>query len=111
MSAEYQCLFGIASPVQGIDAGDLDIDYDTDQSSIVVGGPGGRPYYFIYQKLSKVYGMSNIPHYTKEDAEGFARQHADMKIRPDIKFSALWKNTVSSALVALEEAKFKIWTW
>jgi 2-polyprenyl-6-methoxyphenol hydroxylase-like FAD-dependent oxidoreductase len=111
MSAEYRCLFGIASPVQGLDAGDFDIDYDMDRSSLVIVGEAGRTYYFIFQKLNKVYRMGNIPHYTKAEAVGFAQQHADMKIRPDAKLADLWKNTLSFALVALEEAKFKIWTW
>src|SRR2546429_7840824 len=110
MSAEYQCLFGIASPVQGIDIGDFDIGYGTDQSSMVIVGQGGRTYYFIFQKLNKVYPMGNIPHYTKAEAAEFDRQHAYMKIRSNIKLADLWKNTGSFALVALEDAQLKIWT-
>jgi hypothetical protein len=34
-----------------------------------------------------------------------------MILRPGIPFSKLWANTVSSNLVALEEAAFQIWTW
>jgi hypothetical protein len=111
MSAEYQCLFGIALSAQDLDVGDLDIGYNTDQSSLVIVGQGGRTYYFIFQKLNTVYRMGNIPHYSTAEAAEFARQHADMKIRPDIKFADLWKSTVSFALVSLEEAKFNFWTW
>jgi hypothetical protein len=111
MFAEYRCLFGIASPVQGIPIGDFDIGYDTDRSSLVIVGKGGRTFYFIFQKLDKVYRMGNIPHYTKAQAIEFARQHADWKIRPGVRFADLWENTLSFSLVALEEAKFNIWSW
>jgi 2-polyprenyl-6-methoxyphenol hydroxylase-like FAD-dependent oxidoreductase len=111
MSAEYQCLFGIASPVQALDVGDFDIGYDMDRSSLVIVGQTGRTYYFVFQKLDKVYRMGNIPLYTKAEAIEFAQRHADMKIRPDINLAHLWKNTLLFVLVALEEAKFKIWTW
>ncbi|KAH6989817.1 hypothetical protein BKA56DRAFT_653104 [Ilyonectria sp. MPI-CAGE-AT-0026] len=110
MIAEYRCLFGIASSVQHLEAGDFDIGYDTDQSSLVVTTKNGRAYYFIFKRLNVPYPLSNIPHYTRAETEQFAIQHGDMLIRPDLKFSYLWEKTTSCQLVALEESKFKIWT-
>ncbi|KAJ9417961.1 hypothetical protein QL093DRAFT_2565917 [Fusarium oxysporum] len=110
MSAEYRCLFGIASGVQLLEAGDFDIGYHSGRSTLTIAGKNGRVYYFVFERLKAVYQIGDIPHYSQTEAEKFAIQHRDMYIRPDIKFSDLWEKTISFRLVALEEAKFKIWT-
>ncbi|KAH6869793.1 hypothetical protein B0T10DRAFT_593155, partial [Thelonectria olida] len=110
MFAEYRCLFGIASSVQGLEAGDFDIGYNIDQSIFTITVKNGRVYYFVVERLKAVCRIGNIPHYSQAEAEEFAIQHGDMCIRPDLKFSELWEKTISFRLVALEEAKFKIWT-
>lgn len=110
MSAEYRSLFGIASGVQLLDKGDLDIGYHNGRNTITIAGKNGRVYYFICERLKAVYQMGYIPHYSQTEAEKFAIQHRDMYIRPDLKFSDLWEKTIEFRLVALEEAKFKIWT-
>ncbi|KAH7207801.1 uncharacterized protein BKA55DRAFT_586548 [Fusarium redolens] len=110
MFAEYQCLFGIASGVQLLEAGDFDIGYNNGRSTLTIAGKNGRVYYFVFERLKAVYQFRDIPHYSQTEAEKFAIQHGDMYIRPDLKFSDLWEKTISFRLVALEEAKFKIWT-
>lgn len=110
MTAEYQCLFGICSKVDGLDIGDGDYGYDHDRSSLVVVCKGGRTYYFIFQKMSQAYRGTDMPHYSRKEAEEFARGHFDMKIRPNVTFEAIWNNTLASNLVVLEEATFEVWT-
>jgi hypothetical protein len=110
MSAEYRSLFGIASGVQLLEKGDLDIGYHNGRSTVTIAGKNGRVYYFVCERLKAVYQIGCIPHYSQTDAEKFAIQHRDMHIRPNLKFSDLWEKTISFRLVALEEAKFKIWT-
>jgi len=110
MTAEYQCLFGICNQVKDMPIGDLDYTYDQDQSSLVIVSKDGKTFYFIFEKLDRIYHDHEIPHYTKQDAEAFARKHANHKIREHIPFSDLWENTISCNLVALEEAAFEVWT-
>ncbi|KAK3311782.1 hypothetical protein B0H66DRAFT_609095 [Apodospora peruviana] len=111
LAAEYQCLFGICSLAPGLEIAAGDYGYDRDRSSLAVVGRGGRTYYFIFQKLDRVYRGTEIPHYSRKEAEKFAKAHSDMKIRPNVTFAQLWERTSSSALVALEEATFETWTW
>ncbi|KAF9766742.1 hypothetical protein IL306_000815 [Fusarium sp. DS 682] len=111
MIAEYRCLFGIASGVQQLEAGDLDIGYNNGRSTLTIAVKNGRVYYFVLERLKEVYRIRDIPYYTQAEAEEFAIQHGDIYIRPELKFSNLWEKTISFRLVALEEAKFKIWTW
>ncbi|KAF4416113.1 FAD/NAD(P)-binding domain-containing protein [Fusarium austroafricanum] len=107
---KYRCLFGIASSVHHLEAGDFDVGYNTGRSSLTVAGKNGRVYYFVFERLKAVYRIKNIPHYSQAEAEEFAIRHGDMYIRPNLKFSDLWEKTVSFRLVALEEANFKVWT-
>jgi len=110
LTAEYQCLFGICSKVDGVNIGDGDYGYDQDRSSLVVVCKGGRTYYFIFQKMEKVYRGLEFPRYSKSEVEEFAKAHFDMKIRPNVTFKALWEKNIASNLVVLEEGTFDVWT-
>ncbi|KAK0652570.1 hypothetical protein B0T16DRAFT_346949 [Cercophora newfieldiana] len=109
--AEYQCLFGTCSKVDGLDIGDAEYGYGQGRSSLVATCKEGRTYYFIFQKMDTTYRGTSFPHYSKKDAEEFAKAHFDMKIRPNVTFEALWKNTLGSNLVVLEEGTFDLWTY
>jgi 2-polyprenyl-6-methoxyphenol hydroxylase-like FAD-dependent oxidoreductase len=117
MTAEYKCLFGIASPVKNFPPGYVDITYGKDKSSLCVSGKEGRYYFFIFEKMDKVYRYPNIPKYTAADAEDFAKRNCDFNIQSKdgptgaIKFSDVWENRLSFSLVALEEAEYQRWTW
>lgn len=108
--AEYQCLFGICSKVDGMEIGEGEYGYNDGRSSLAVVCKDGRTYYFIFHKMDKVYRGTDMPHYSRKEMEQFARDHFDMKIRPTVTFEALWRNTLASNLVVLEEATFKLWT-
>lgn len=110
MFAEYRCLFGIATSVQALEAGDFDVGYHSDRSIFTFAVKNGKVYYFVFERLKALYQFGDIPHYNQAEAEEFALRHADMCIRTDFKFSNLWEKTISFRLVALEEAQFKIWT-
>jgi flavin-dependent dehydrogenase len=109
--AEYKCLFGIASSPPGPIAGDCDYGYDIDRSSLVFAGPQGKSYYFIFEKLDKIYKGASIPRYTREDAAEFARKHSSLKVRPDLTLSHFWKSSDNYSLVCTEEGTFKLWTY
>ncbi len=110
LAAEFQCLFGICSKVDGMEIGEGEYGYDNDRTSLAVVCKEGRTYYFIFQKMDKVYRGTDMPHYSREEVEEFARAHFDMKIRPSVTFEAIWKNTLASNLVVLEEGTFGVWT-
>jgi hypothetical protein len=108
MYAEYCCLFGIATPINSLESGEFDVGYQDNKSSLVVVGQGGRIYYFILERLDKVYKMSEMPKYTAAEATEYAQRHAGMNIRQNIKFADLWSKTLSFRLVVLEEADYKV---
>jgi 2-polyprenyl-6-methoxyphenol hydroxylase-like FAD-dependent oxidoreductase len=117
MTAEYKCLFGIASQTKNMPAGYVDITFGKDKSSLCVTGKDGRFYFFIFEKMDKVYHHPDIPTYTAADAEDFAQRNCDFNIQPKdgptgaVKLSDVWGNRLSFSLVALEEAQYQRWTW
>jgi 2-polyprenyl-6-methoxyphenol hydroxylase-like FAD-dependent oxidoreductase len=111
MAAEYQCLFGITSPCEDLQPGDADYGYDKDRGFFTFVGRGGRTYYFLLKKLDRAYTLEEIPRYDRAAAAEFAREQADIKVRPDLTFDRLWKKSARYKLIALEEGILQSWTW
>ncbi|GFF54621.1 hypothetical protein IFM58399_09869 [Aspergillus lentulus] len=110
MAAEYQCLFGITSSCEDLQPGDADYGYDKDRGFFTFVGRGGRTYYFLLKKLDRAYTLGEIPRYDRAAAAEFAREQADIKIRPDLAFDMLWEKSVRYKLIALEEGILQSWT-
>jgi 2-polyprenyl-6-methoxyphenol hydroxylase-like FAD-dependent oxidoreductase len=91
--------------------GDCDFGYDRDRSSLVFSGPKGQSYFFVFEKLDKIYRGSDIPRFTKDDAVRYAEKHSTMNIRPGITLSTYWDKSENFSLVCTEEGTFKLWTW
>ncbi len=113
MTAEFNCLFGISDPVDGLAEGDVDTVFDKGRSSLTITGKGGRVYWFYHEKLDRVYfaGDKNFPRYSKADAEKLALRNARRHVNETVTLGQLWENRVSYALVPLEEALFQKWSW
>lgn len=116
MIADYNCLFGI---VKGLDcprfpAGDVHTAYDKGRCALSISVEGGKAYYFAQERLPRTYHLGDIPRYTDADTKAFVERHRDFIILPGeggLTLSDLWEKTVTARLVAVEEAKFKLWHW
>lgn len=106
---DYSCIFGISNPCPGIFPGDLYGVFRNRSSYLVTGGPGGRVYWFRFQKLPKRLYGSAIPRYTEADLTQAIKESADDRILPDLRFSTLIKNKVSAILTPLPEYVHKKW--
>ncbi|KEQ58673.1 FAD/NAD(P)-binding domain-containing protein [Aureobasidium melanogenum CBS 110374] len=111
LESQYQCLYGIASSSCGLPVGEIDVGYHNKRSSLILAGKNDRSYYFVFEKMDKVYKPPHVPRFTEADRDEFAKRNGDMKVREDICFGDIHKNMVTSTLVAIETATYKIWTW
>jgi hypothetical protein len=93
LESQYQCLYGIASSSSGLSAGEIDIGYDEKRSTLAIVGKDDRTYYFVFEKMEKIYKPPNIPSYTDVDKVSLRDLH---------------KHSVSSTLVGLETAVYKV---
>ncbi|KAF1843132.1 FAD binding domain-containing protein [Cucurbitaria berberidis CBS 394.84] len=112
LSAEYNCLFGISTATTGVIDGEMGVNHSEGFAMMIIGGKG-KVYWFIFKRLDKIWydTVPNIPRYTKQDMDTYAESIQDANITRDIKFGHVWKNRVSCALVATEEAQLKRWSW
>ncbi|KAK4134625.1 FAD/NAD(P)-binding domain-containing protein [Trichocladium antarcticum] len=113
--ADYNCLFGIAQDISSIlTPGDVDTSYNSGRCAVTIAAEGGKVYWFAQERLSHTHTLGNFPRYTDEDAEAFVARNGDIVLRPGpsgLRLADIWKKTVSSRLVAIEEGKFKLWHW
>jgi hypothetical protein len=113
MSAEFNCLFGISDPVDGLIEGTVDTLFDKGRSMLVITGKHGRVFWFYHEKLDKVYytDAKDFPRYSQADAEKLALKNAWRPVTETVTLGDLWEKRVSYTLVPLEEALFNIWSW
>ncbi|CZR39188.1 uncharacterized protein FPRO_05620 [Fusarium proliferatum ET1] len=104
----YKCIFGISRPIKELTQGSHYI-YNENFSYLVLVGPGGKFYWFLFAKLpAPLYGR-DIPRYTKVDEEKLALQHAFDQITPEVTFGQLYGARTSSTLTPLHEYVFEKW--
>ncbi|CEI63635.1 hypothetical protein FVEN_g6763 [Fusarium venenatum] len=104
----YKCIFGISSPIEALSSGAQYV-YNDNFSYLVITGPGGRIYWFLFSRLPTPLFGNNIPRYTKQDEERLAQEHATDKVTPDVYFGQLYKAKISSTLTPLHEHVFEKW--
>ena len=102
-------MVGIATPHPG-----LEVDYghglhNYGRSAGIITGYGGRVFWFLYQKLDKVYKLPNIPKLTAEDGRKIAEKRLEDPVTEDIKFGEIWDRTTSYVTVPMEEGCFEHW--
>lgn len=105
----YQCSFGIANDVNTWVPNSQVLRPGKQMSFLVVSGPGGRVYWFLFVRLPQTLYGKDIPRYTTEDEARFAEKHASVPITETLTFGQLFASRVSSALTPLHEKVFKKW--
>ncbi|KXS95079.1 hypothetical protein AC578_9584 [Pseudocercospora eumusae] len=114
LRAEFTCLFGISHHVSGFDQeGKAWQVYDKGNSFLLITGKDCRLYWFYFQKMDKVYKVSDadFPKFTKKDAEDVAERTKHRKCNETATFGDIWEKRISYTLVPMEEALFEKWSW
>ncbi|KAF4455187.1 hypothetical protein F53441_2425 [Fusarium austroafricanum] len=104
----YKCIFGISHPIKALPPGGHYV-YNRRFSYLVITGPGGRVYWFLFAKLPTPKFGNDIPRFTKVDEEGLAQEHFSDQITPEIPFKTLYEARISSTLTPLHEHAFEKW--
>lgn len=71
-------------------------------------GKDDRTYYFVFEKMDKTYKLPHIPTYTEADKAEFAERHGNMKATESVQFRDIHNHSVSSTLVGVETASYKV---
>ncbi|KAJ5948641.1 hypothetical protein N7454_001948, partial [Penicillium verhagenii] len=111
LKVEYTCVFGISSPISGLETGEHINRYGDKFSVITFHGKDGRVFWFIIQKLDQVYVYPNVPRYSPADAAELCSNLAHVSILGDIRVQDLWDNKIVASMTALEEGLLEIWNF
>ncbi|KAJ4328585.1 hypothetical protein N0V84_000944 [Fusarium piperis] len=104
----YKCIFGISHPIKTLPSG-VHYVYNRNFSYLVIVGPGGRVYWFLFVELPTPLFGRQIPRYTKSDEERLAKEHASDQITPNTRFGQLYEAKMNSTLTPLHEYAFEKW--
>ena len=102
-------MVGIATPHPGLEADCGNSLHNYGRSAGVITGYGGRVFWFLFEKLDKVYKLPNIPKFTEEDGRKLAEKRLGDLVTEDVKFGELWDRTTTYVTVPMEEGCFEHW--
>lgn len=111
LSAEYNCIYGIAGPVKGLESGHSHRSYHKDYSNLVLVGKNGRVFFFHFTKLDRRRFGTDIPKYTKADEEAHVKPFLKVHVTDEVTFDSIWKQRIHSVFTPLEESQNDYWTW
>jgi FAD dependent monooxygenase len=109
MTVEYSCVFGISSPIKGLEMGDQVNAFFDRLTIITIHGKDSRVFWFVIQKLDRKYTYPNSPRFTDADAAAMAEKLKDVRFYKDITFGQVWTNKEVASMTALEETVFQTW--
>ncbi|KAI0199290.1 FAD/NAD(P)-binding domain-containing protein [Astrocystis sublimbata] len=105
----YQCSFGIAQDVEGWPQSEQCFTSGRGKSFLVVSGPEGRCYWFLFVRYPRPKYGSDIPRYSPEDEANFVNEHRNLMVREGLAFGQLYAKRVTSGLTPLHEVVFNKW--
>lgn len=109
LSAEFTCVFGNTEKVPGITI-PVGSSWNFQGVNRNIGGfigKDGRLFFFFFEKIRKVYG-TDIPRFTKEDAEKAMATIAHLKLGPDVTVGDMFAQCKQYGKLALEEHMFEV---
>ena len=105
----YSCVFGISHPCPGIEAGTYHTVFRNHSSYLILGGLGGRCYWFCFFQTTKKGEGSEIPRYTKAEEEEIIHSRLDEPILPTLTFGQMFAKRISSTVTVLPEHVYSKW--
>lgn len=106
---EYKCIFGIGKSNKYLPPGTSTQVINQGFSYLVLGGPPGKTYFFLVEKLPKKIFAGETPRYTDEDAKAFVDKHRNDVIIEGCTFGDVFDNHTSFGMTPLHEHAFDQW--
>lgn len=109
MTAEFVCVFGMSSPVRGLEAGEQVNAFNDGLTIATIHGKNGRLFWFFVKKLDRKYPYANVARFSSEAAEQFCSRIGDVHILNGVHVRDVWANRTAFSMTALEEGLFETW--
>ncbi|RYP49832.1 hypothetical protein DL768_004524 [Monosporascus sp. mg162] len=105
----YSCSFGIAQHVPGWVSGEANTVTGNGRSQLVISGPEGRVYWFMFEKLPETKYGKDIPSFSREEETEFVNRNFNVPITESVTFGQVFAKRISSTLTPLHEVVYKKW--
>ncbi|KAL4955526.1 hypothetical protein BDW69DRAFT_204441 [Aspergillus filifer] len=109
MTAEYSCVFGMSSPIDGLRNGEHGNVYGDGLTVLTFHGKD-RVYWFVVSKMNQKHTYPDIPRFKPEDAEKVCRRFGHITIADGVVLRDLWQNREAASVTAMEEGLFGTWS-
>lgn len=107
--ATYSCIFGVSTGVSEISQGCLDFVVNEQSSYVIGSGPDNRTYWFLMSHMGKTFYGADIPRLGEKEQDALAQNHWNDHITPDVRFSELYKNRISTIYTPMRECVDRNW--
>ncbi|KAE8419529.1 hypothetical protein BDV36DRAFT_282175 [Aspergillus pseudocaelatus] len=107
--ATYSCVFGVSTGIPGIAPGCLDFVVNHQSSYVIGSGPENRTYWFLMSNMGKTFYGADIPRLDNKELDALAQKHWNDHITPDVRFSDLYKNRMSTIYTPMRECVDRKW--
>ncbi|PYI28152.1 FAD/NAD(P)-binding domain-containing protein [Aspergillus indologenus CBS 114.80] len=109
LTGQYSCVFGMSSAVDGLEEGRW-YDRRFDGATLfAVGGQDGLVFWFLLQKLDRVYVYPDCPRWSPGDLDATAESFRPRRLYNQVTFGQLWDRRTSAAMTTLEEGVAEVW--
>ncbi|KAJ5917624.1 hypothetical protein N7466_011178 [Penicillium verhagenii] len=111
MTAEFACIFGISSPVEGLKPGIIYRTWGKNFTNFANVGEDNQVFWVLFTKMDQKFQYPNVPKFTRVEQDALVKKYADSHVAEGIKLGTIYENMTSSSFIALEEGVCKLWTW
>ncbi|KAG4432184.1 hypothetical protein IFR05_012329 [Cadophora sp. M221] len=112
ITAEYNCFFGISSPIPTLIPGESHTSSSLAHSALLFVSAGSLPQWFFFSKMCRRYiGGRNIPRFTKTDMQAQIEQFSDFHFADNVTLKQLVDSSETVSYFPLEEANHEYWTY
>ncbi|KAI1082434.1 FAD/NAD(P)-binding domain-containing protein [Whalleya microplaca] len=96
-------LFGISTYPDAIPVNSANVTFNNGTSIDTMRAANDKIYFFLTKRLPKELTGKEIPRFTKDDHDKFAKEHWNDPVRGDVKFRDLYTNVIRTTLVPLQQ--------
>ncbi|KAE8381303.1 FAD/NAD(P)-binding domain-containing protein [Aspergillus bertholletiae] len=107
--ATYSCIFGVSTGVPGISLGCLDSIVNEQSSYIIGSGPDNRTYWFLMSRMEQTFCDADVPRFDNKAQDAVVQNHWNDHITPDVRFSDLYNNKISTIYTPMRECIDRHW--
>ncbi|KAL6238507.1 hypothetical protein BDW75DRAFT_237394 [Aspergillus navahoensis] len=111
LRAEYSCIIGISSPVEGIRPGEQLIACHDNACVFVFPGKDNQIGWALIRKLDREYVYPNPIRFSADEVSTMGQAAAQLTLRGPVTFRDLWENTPKYSSTMLEEGHLRTWNY